>query len=165
MKTTLDPRRTDETRQRAGESYGRTGRLGKQRARAAGYSTQRDSQVTNGDPSGAPQRFYVLIEQLARHAKTSPWPLILGAQEIVQEVYAERDSDELWDSLLNAFDEETREEAEENVATHRVLRAWERGAEEEKKAALLVYVTEAQEELYHQMAAIALARVLLRRLG
>jgi len=132
-------------------------------AQARGVSNQRVSQVVNGDPSGIPERFFALVEQLARHPKTNPWPLIVGAVGIVEGVYAEWSTEDLWDALLDKLDEETQEEAGENIATHRLMRASESG--EGISEALEVFVEKSEAEMAEQWKATALARVLQGRLG
>ena len=165
MKTKTDPRRTDETHRRAGSSYSRCAPMQKHLAQARGVSDQRVSQVVNGDPSGIPERFYTLIEQLARHPKTNPWPLIVGAVGIVEGVYAEWPTEDLWTELLDVMDSETTEEAGENVATHRVIRAFQSGDAEEMVEALETFVEKSESEMAEQWKATALARVIQRRLG
>lgn len=127
-------------------------------------SDQRVSQVVNGDPSGIPERFYALVEQLARHPKTNPWPLIVGAVGIVEAVYAEWPTEDLWTELLDVMDSETVEEAGENVATHRVIRAAQSGDAAEIGVALETFIERSEAEMSQQWAATALARVLRRRL-
>ena len=134
-------------------------------AQARGVSDQRVSQVVNGDPSGIPERFFGLVEQLARHPRTNPWPLIVGAVGIVEGVYAEWSTEDLWTELLDVMDEETVEEAGENVATHRVIRAYKSGDVTAINEALEVFVERSEAEMAEQWKATALARVIQRRLG
>lgn len=155
-----NPRWRDARNERAGRYVERMG-LRKVLARANDLTPQRISQIRNGCPTGAPQRWFEWLENAARHPRLDPWPPLIGSIGLVLEVTAEEVPNP-WPTLHETMDDEAERQAEEDVAWHRFLQALREGDPERIREALDRFIVAAELEMDRQARAVGLARVLRR---
>lgn len=152
------PRWRDHLNREAGRWAKATGAR-KNSAKAQGHTPQRESQIRGGDPTGAPQRFYVLIDGLARTRKTCPYPLIAGAHVTAQDAFAsEHDSQELERALRDAIARRIEANAQVDVQLSRYLT---RG----RVSNLTAILDAGESAAYATLRLLGVGRVLVRREG
>lgn len=172
----FDLRDLSEINRQAGQSLDACGdRVSLEQA--LGLSHTRVHQLVHGDPTGAPQRIAQAVAALARHPRCTPEPLVRGLVELVETVRAEAlPTAALGNEVAELSDKETREQAGEDVAQHRLVTAvaalrcagWDvrrlRPSERmELVAACAQWLDAASRELDHQLACVGAVRVLLGR--
>lgn len=167
----------DTINRRAGQDFDACGPSRAALEEALDLSHARVHQIAHGDPTGAPQRAAQAVTALALHPDTTPYPLIRGLQELVEDLRsASLGMGDLGEQIEAGTAGETRAQAGEDISQQRLIMAlaalrcagWDpsrlRPVERmELVAACSQFLDAAGRELDHQLACIGSVRVLLGR--
>lgn len=121
MKTTTR-RYLDGLHREAGWALRQCGHTQAQLSLALDVHESSVSRMCNGISWGTPEKFFELVDRLARHEETDPSPLIVRALTVIEDAMMDVPEELLEEMLDQALDDEAEHQAEGDVETYRLHR-------------------------------------------